>query len=260
MKTKRFLISLYAVLLLLAIFPTEAFASGSTAYHPPAITVVSYNAPDDMKILLQMTYRGETFPVTMIRETRAWETSFRVYREGIYRVRAFWGNEKDFAGSKLICRTGGKEYVVPIPQSFLTPGGNQDRMTLDCETWELRSGMPAWRGPLTVAGRVLFVLAVKGLLFLLMGYTQLRSWLCFLGVNLATQLPLNMSLYNMLTVDNLYLYSAIAVASLVILLVEILLLVILVQENNENRTSVYATVSNIAGLAAFVSAISLLPV
>ena len=149
---------------------------------------------------------------------------------------------------------------MPIPQEYLTPGGNKDIMTLDCHSWTLRSGLPAWRGPVTLAVRLLLILAVKALLFLAMNYKQPRSWLCFLGVNLATQLPVNLSLYNMMWVDDMNLYSAIFVGLLLALLAEILLLVILVQENSKNRTSTYATTANLLGVGAFLAALTWLPV
>ena len=260
MKTKRFLIALYAFLLLFAIFPAEAFAYGASTYHPPAITVVTYNAPDDLEIQIEVQKNGERFPVQTECTRRAWELSFQLYREGIFRSNTFWGNEKDFAGAVLICQTGGEEHRVPIPQEFLTPGGNRDIMTLDCHSWTLRSGLPAWRGPVTLAVRLLLILAVKALLFLAMNYKQLRSWLSFLGVNLLTQLPVNLSLYNMMWVDDMNLYSAIFVGLLLALLAEILLLVILVQENSKNRTATYATSANLLGVCAFLAALTWLPV
>ena len=141
MKTRRFLIALYAVLLLLAVFPGEAFASGASTYHPPAITVVTYNAPEDLEIQVLVIKNGEMFPVQTERTRRAWELSFRLYREGIFRSNTFWGNDKDFAGAVLLCRSGGEEHRIPIPQEFLTPGGNKDVMTLDCRSWTLSPGL-----------------------------------------------------------------------------------------------------------------------
>ena len=260
MRTRRFLISLYIVALLLAIFPVQAYAAGASTYHPPAITVVSYDAPADFEIWVEVQKNGESFPVSTVAERRAWEATFRLYREGIFRSNTFWGNEKDFAGAVLLCRTGGEEIRLPIPQDFLTPGGNKDIMTLDCGSWSLRSGLPLWRGPLCVALRVALVMAVKALLFLLMRYRRLGSWLSFLGVNLASQIPLNMLLFNMMWVDDTHLYSALFVWLLIVLLAEILLLVILVQENNKNRTAVYATAANLLGVGVFITALSLLPV
>ena len=260
MKTRRFLIALYAFLLLFAIFPAEAFASGASTYHPPAITVVTYNAPDDLEIQVLVIKNGESFPVQTERTRRAWELSFRLYREGIFRSNTFWGNDKDFAGAVLLCRSGGEEHRIPIPQEFLTPGGNKDVMTLDCSDWTLRSGLPAWRGPVTLGVRLLLILAVKALIFLLMNYKQRRSWICFFLVNLLVQGWLNLSLYNMLVVDDMNLYSALFVGMLLALLAEIILLVVFVDENSKNRTAVYATAANLAGVVVFLMALTWLPV
>ena len=165
----------------------------------------------------------------------------------------------------LLCRSGGEEHRVPISQKCLTPGGKRDVMTLDCGSWTLSPGLPAWRWPLNVAVRVLLVLAAKALLFLLMQYRELRSWLSFLGVNLATQIPLSLSQRNRIWVDAATFNSSVFLGALfmgmaAILMVEILLMAVLVQEHSKNRTAVYTTVANFLGVTAFILALTLLPV
>ncbi|MBQ6272972.1 MAG: hypothetical protein IJK63_01955, partial [Oscillospiraceae bacterium] len=71
---------------------------------------------------------------------------------------------------------------------------------------------------------------------------------------------LNLSLYNMLVVDDMNLYSALFVGMLLALLAEIILLVVFVDENSKNRTASYATAANLAGVVVFLMALTWLPV
>ncbi|MBQ6272974.1 MAG: hypothetical protein IJK63_01965 [Oscillospiraceae bacterium] len=267
MKTRRFLLSLCAVLLLLAAFPAQAFALGygGESYRYPTITIVAYHAPEDLEIRIEVDKNGERFPAETKHNRRAWETTFRVYREDIFRANSFKGNETDFAGAVLICRTGGEEHRVPIPKNCLTVGGSRDVMTLDCRSWTLTPGLPACRAPLILGMRVLLVLAVNALIFLLMGYRELRSWLCMLGVILATQIPLNLILNRWIWVNDTNWNSAVFVGVMFmcllgIVFVETMLLALLVQEQDRNRTGLFVGIAYPSGIAVLAAALSWLPV
>ena len=223
MKTRRFLIALYAVLLLLAAFPVQAhaaFGTGGEAYRVPTITVLAYHAPEDLEIRVEVEKKGERFPANTLRT---------------------------------------------ISKECLTVGGHQDVMTLDCRSWTLSPGLPAWRAPLMVAIRVLLVLLVNALLFLVMGYREGRSWLCMLGVTLATQIPMNLILNHWLWVNETNWNSIIFVGLmfmcwLAIVFAVTMLLALLVQEHDRNRTGIFVGISTPLGIATLVSALIWLPV
>jgi hypothetical protein len=265
MRARRILIVFCALLSLLAVLPTQALALDSNNYQPPAIAVVAHGFPRDLEIQVEVQKGGERVLADTVRTQRVWELSFRLYRKDVFRSGAFRGNDRDFAGAALLCRSGGEEHRVPIPQECLTPGGSRDVMTLDCESWTLRPGLPAWRGAASFAERLLVILAAKALLFLLMNYRRLRSWLGFLGANLLTQVPLNLSLNNMIWVDNDTWHYRVFVGSLLlrlfpILVAEILLLSLSVQEHDRDRTAIYSVTANALGIVTLIAALTLLPV
>ncbi|MBE7003836.1 MAG: hypothetical protein E7425_06075 [Ruminococcaceae bacterium] len=267
MKTRRFFVALYAFLMLFAIFPAQVFAAYNhiNIDQPAAITVVTYNAPEDLEIRAEVQKDGEGLLMSMAYSRRIWEVSYRLYREDVFHTKTFRGNDKDFAGTVLLCRSGGVEQRIPIPQEYLTPGGKQDVMTLDCESWTLRTGVPDWRGPVSVAERLVLIVLVKALLFLLMKYRGLRSWLGFLGTNLATQIPLNVSMKNMMEVGDTAMHSKVFLGSLfvglvLVLVIETMLMAIAVKEHNRDYTTIYVVGANVLGLITLIAALAWLPV
>lgn len=265
MKTRRFLIALYAFLLLAAL-PERALAIYNYAniVSPPAITVVTYRFPEDLEIQVEVEKKGESRLADTARTRRVWELNFQVHREEVFRTNSFRGNDRDFAGAVLLCRSGGEEHRVPIPQEYLTTGGSRDVMTLDCESWTLSAGVPGWRGPVIVVERVALILMVRALFFLLMKYRTLRSWLSFLGVSLLTQIPLNLVLKNTVSVDDFAMRSKVflgvlLVVSVVIMVIETMLMAVLVKEHDRDHTTIYVVGGNVLGVLALVAALLLLP-
>lgn len=147
---------------------------------------------------------------------------------------------------------------------FLTAGGSQDVMTLDCGDWTLHAGVPDWRGAAIIAQRLGLILTARALLFLLMKYRTLRSWLSFLGVSLLTQLPLNLVLKSYVSVDDFALHSKVFIGSLlvvsvVILVIETMLMALLVKEHSRDRTTSYVIGANVLGVIVLIAAMLLLP-
>ena len=108
-------------------------------------------------------------------------------------------------------------------------------------------------------------LAVKALLFLVMGYREGRSWLSMLGVTLATQIPMNLILNHWLWVNETNWNSIIFVGLmfmcwLAIVFAETMLLALLVQEHDRNRTGIFVGIGTPLSIATLVSALIWLPV
>lgn len=265
MKTRRALTALCALLLLFAAFPARTFAYNYANIDvPPAITVVTYDAPEDLELQAEVQKNGESILADPTVVRRAWETRFQLYREEIFRAKSFRGNDKDFAGTVLLCRSGGEEHRIPIPQECLTPGGNRDVMTLECGSWTLRAGVPDWRAPASVAERVALILAARALCPLLMRYRKLRSWLSFLGVSLLTQIPLNIGLKNAMVVDGFAMQSKVFLGSMLVILalilsLETVLMTFLVKEYDRDRTTSCVVGVNVLGIFAMIAALILLP-
>lgn len=260
MKTRRFLISLYAVLLLLAVFSPRAEALGHGSYHPPAVTIVAYGAPKDLELQVEMEYDGERFPVTLVKEDRLWESSFRLYREGSYRMKAWFGNDKDFKNAVLLCRSGGEEKRVPLRGDLFTPGGSDDKLTLSCADWTVTAGLPGWRAPLLFALRLLLILLLKAVIFFLYDYRRGSSWLRFLGVELVVLGVMNALVINWINVDMENVYPLYFLGLLAAFMVEMLVYVLLLEEQPRDRAVSFIAVSNVTGCLGQMLLLSFFPV
>ena len=264
-KKWRFPIVFYVLLLLFSSLPAQASVVTSTLRQNPAISIAVHNYPEDLEVSVELGSEWENQIVDAQRSVRIWEMCFRLFREDISKRSTFRGNDSDFAGAVLLCRSGGEEHRVPIPQEYLTVGGKRDVMTLDCESWTLSAGLPDWRGPASVAERVAIIIFAKALVFLVMGYRKLRSWLSFLVVNLATQITMSMGVYNMLVVDSDTLRSktfvGVMIARIVVLfLAEIIPLVFLVNEHDKDHLATFVAASYILGCVIFLATLAFLPV
>lgn len=264
-KKRRFVIAVFALLLLFSSLPARASVVTSTMRVAPAISIVAHNYPEDLEVRVELGSEWDNLVVDTERSVRVWEMCFRLFREDISKKSTFRGNDSDFAGAVLLCRSGGEEHRVPIPRECLTVGGKKDVMTLDCESWTLSAGLPDWRGPASVAERAAIVIAAKALVFLVMGYRKLRSWLSFLAVNLATQITMSMGVYNMLVVNSDTLRSktfiGLMIARMVVLiLAEIIPMVFLVNEHDKDHTATFIAISYILGCVIFLATLAFFPV
>ena len=207
-RNRRF--SLLAVLLLtlaMLVIPVGAAGMG-TLYHPPAVTILTENAPKDLQITMtlktQDVHREDiVIPVKLEKKVRAWEQQFRLYREGVYNVRAWFGNDKDLDGAELILTTGGTKKTVPIPRSIteqMTDTNSYNAVLMfNYKTGEFSLGMPFWRGPLMLILRSLIAAALVLLIFRLRSFEEkktmlivpLAAVLCYGLLNLSTANWLN---------------------------------------------------------------------
>ena len=263
MKLKRFLISLYAVLLLLAAFPTRAWAirPGTGSYHPPCITLLVYNAPEGLTASIEMESVGKRFPVTMEKETRLWETQFRVFREGVFAKSAWFGNEKDFLNAVLILHTESGDIELPIPADELTHGGNEDFLSYNFRTGAFQVGMYGWRMPLLFALRMVLLLLVKSLLLYLYRYRRESSWRRFFIANLISLGAVNLFINSWGgTIDASSAYPALLVAMLVVLLFEIVTQVLLLDEYDPDTATNFTVAGNVTSCVLLFLIVTYFPV
>ena len=115
--------------------------------------------------------------------------------------------------------------------------------------------------------RVSLTLVLEGLVFLLFGYRQKRSWLVFLLVNLVTQLGVNLCIYCVASPTALEPYAALIYLGLLLYTpMEILVLVAeaiafprLVKEHRKRRAVGYAFVANLFSWALGGALLAVLP-
>ena len=136
---------------------------------------------------------------------------------------------------------------------------------LDLSAGTLTPGAPWWRQPTLVALRLGLTLLLEGLVFLLFGYRQRRSWIVFLVVNLITQGAVNaLLLWGIGPFGNLY---SVGIAywllyvpmELAVLAAEIVAFRKLLREKDKLSATICAIVANLVSWALGGAMLTYLP-
>ncbi len=261
---KRKLAILPLALLFCLLLPLPAAAN---AAEPPRLSVVVQNPPEDLELSLVFSWQGREEPVRADAYQVAWE--------GYYLFRP-WGFPDFWAWSapegmetSLLVEAGGKSFSLPIDPQILSQGTGSyynNLCVLDLQAQTLTPGVPWWRQPLLVCLRVGLTLLLEGLVFLFFGYRQRRSWLIFLGVNLVTQLGVNLLLlhmagpfYNMRGGMGLLFWMVYLPAELLVLAVEIGAFRSLLREKSKGRATACAACANLLSWALGGAMLTYLP-
>ncbi|MBR5391166.1 MAG: hypothetical protein IK141_07735 [Clostridia bacterium] len=217
-----------------------AAASGPTkggSYHPPAVTIITEGAPQDLEIICRLHKANDTvFPTQLQKKTCGWEQQFRLYREAVYGITRWYGNAYDLKDAELVLVSGEKETVIPLPQEITEKLTMNDVLTVHYRTGSITLGPSAWRGPLMLALRLLVVVvAVELLVFRLFRFREKRSLLIVAAVTFVAFGLVNIYTYGWLNSDprRLILYI---IFSLLILVVETLTCISFVEENDRDKT------------------------
>ena len=248
--------SLLLALLLVAAIPVGVWAVGP--YQPPTLTVILLGAPGgtEMRVILQ--HEGEEVNVPLEKETRAWENTYRLYRAAVWQFNNWYGNAHDFQGAELLLISPTGEKRVPIPDGLLHERGFNEVLTLRYGSGRLSYDVPFWRAPLLVSLRVLAALLIEGFIFHLSGYTDKKSWLLFLAINVVVHGALSVFCSGWINV-NPSIYAMYYIATFVAFLVEVAAFLVLVDEQSSDRAIGYLVKANLASLAANLLMISFLP-
>ena len=253
---KKLILSLALAALLLSALPVEACAIGP---YPPTLTVIVYGAPKDLQMRVVLQYEGQPLSCPMEREHRAWETMFRLYRDGVSIFDHWHGNGHDFRGAVLLLISGGEERSVPIPDGLLKPRGYDEVLTLRYADGSLTYGFTAWRAPLLIGMRVLAALLIEGLFFRLSGFTERKSWLMFLAINIVIHGALNALCYGRFNLTDPRYPVAFFITILLSFLAELCAFLLLVDEYDSDRLTAYLLKANLASHAFNNLLISFLP-
>jgi len=215
----------------LVVFPcAQTHECYANAAEPPSIFIIVSNAPDDLEI--RLLPEG----ITASKTSRSYETYYSFY---------------------LYVTTGGGSFVIELERPIQK---YNNIYTLDLENQSLASGKSISRSAFLIFSRVMLTLLVEGLVFFLFGYRRKRSWLVFLGINLATQLALWIWLNGTLPFHAAYVIFTLFFAEILIFIVEMPAFLILVDEHRRLRTAAYVVVANILSLVAGIFLIVVLPI
>lgn len=168
---KRTVLTSVLIILISVIFPCSVYANGAA---PPSLTLIVYNAPNDLVISTTDDVYGLIF-----NDGKIGGFIYRFPYDAYYTV---WDGEIILKSS-----SESKSMILP-PEAFES---YDNYVTLDYKTMELTIGQPAWRVPLIIALRVSFTLIIEGILLFVFDFRKKSDIIAFLIVNIVTQSLLN---------------------------------------------------------------------
>jgi len=254
-RTKRILAALLLVLVVLAT-PDTALALRKIV-QPPMITVLVNGAPRDLQLTLRIFKEDQVIPAGMEKERRGWESCYRVYRENVFSVKAWYGNSYDLKNAVIVAASGGVEKQFSLPPEGLN--SRDDYFTLNWRTGTVTPGLPRWRPALLAAMRILGGLAIELVVFYLYGFREKKTWLVLIAVNivsLGVWAWIVSGWINALQQNVVWLI----LAEIMLFLGELAVILMFVDEKDRNRTVSCLTVANAASVIAEVLALTYLPV
>lgn len=249
-----------SLLLALAFCLALPIPASANSAEPPGLTVLVLDPPEELRLTLTLTEEGADPMTWSLRESSVlWEKYYRFF--GSYQ--AAWGTENALPATLLV-EMGEESFSLPIdPEGF---SRYNNLVTLDVAGKRLLYGQPWWRQPLLIFLRVSLTLVLEGLVFLIFGYRQKRSWLVFLLVNLVTQLGVNLLLLgNLGPLGNLYgtwitFWFLYLPMELGVLLIEVIAFRVLLREGTKGRAMAFAACANLCSWALGGALLTYLPI
>lgn len=241
---------LFLSLLFCLLLPLPASAN---AAEPPRLSVMVLNPPEGLRLSLVFTSQDQEESVEANGTRLAWE-GYYLFRPASFP--SFWDWEDSPQDMTIVLKaeTAEESFSIPVDNETLTTGTGSyynNLCVLDLSAQTLTPGAPWWRQPVLILLRVGLTLLLEGLIFLLFGYRQRRSWVVFLLVNLVTQGAVNAVLLGSVgPFGNLYpsgmLYLLLYVPmELAVMAVEIAAFRKLLREKQKLNATVYAIVANL---------------
>ncbi len=245
---QRFLAFALAMLFLVLLLPVDVSAN---AAEPPCLTVVVVNAPDDLEVSLRYTDGTEVEALRLYQFYRSWETYYRFFynHDTPY-------EKVDLQNVVLTASTADRSFDCPLHTGITKEYNNLLLLDLDEQT--LTSGLYPGRYAIIVTIRVLTTLIMEGVIFFLFGYTEKKSWVRFLIINLITQAFVNIVLYD--AGFDAYLLLGYILLEILVILTEMISFPSAVREHGTIRAVVYALVANLISLYVGGLLISYMPV
>lgn len=248
MKKKALVLCLSLLLCLLLPLPASANAA-----EPPRLSVIVLNPPEDLRLSLVFTSQDQEESVQAEGTRLAWE-GYYLFRPASFPSFWDWEDSPQDMTILLKAETAEESFSIPVDNQTLTTGTGSyynNLCVLDLSAQTLTPGAPWWRQPVLILLRVGLTLLLEGLVFLLFGYRQRRSWLVFLVVNLVTQGAVNtMLLWGVGPFGNLHASGLVFLLvyvpmELAVMAVEIVAFRRLLREKRKLDATVYAIVANL---------------
>lgn len=137
-------------------------------------------------------------------------------------------------------------YELTIPPDSLN--GYQSVLTLDVNQKEIHPARSNLRTMIMVINRLIITLILESVVFFLFQYRNRRSWICFLLINITTQLLLSLFLLHSSWITHFYIRSidmaVILVAEVFIVFIEVVTCLLCIREHRKRRVILCVILSN----------------
>lgn len=244
-KSKRSFVAFILVILLLTTLAVGAEAATLGVYYRPALTFIVENAPKDLLVHVDVERNGEVIPVYLYRETRLWESYFRLYRQTAHEIAVWYGNRADFRNAVLVAETGDSETRIPLSAEVVDQLTMNDFFMLDLKNGAVSFGIPVGRTVLLFLLRLVLTVGAALLVLFLFHYRWLKSWLAALIANLVCQVGMSLFLMNLINYNPKLIILQFTLI-VVILILQIPVYWWLLDEDTTQRSVSYAFWSNVA--------------
>lgn len=233
MKRNKFIC--FLALSLIFAFILAPAAHGNSA-EPPSLRVLVQNAPYDLTISIENE--------AVIYEKNGRELTANTYEGRMEHIYEFYYGSADEV--VLLLQSSSGSYTVTLDSQLLTSYNNY--ITIDYQTREVWADKSVSRQVSLTIIRVVLTLILESLIFFLFGFRRMRSWICFICVNLVTQGILNLWI-NGLTVwtsyDEFFALVFLLIFEILIVAVESIFMILATYEQKRSRTFVCILIANI---------------
>ncbi|NLK73409.1 MAG: hypothetical protein GX285_10385 [Clostridiales bacterium] len=231
------------VISLLLIFSFITINANANSAEPPALIVIVKNAPNDVSVFI---VSENTVEEGKLKKT-AWETYYAFYYRSI-------GNKNQIT---LQVSGNDKTFYQIVPEDYFI--GYNNIITIDFRAQTIIKGKLLSRSIFLVTLRVSFTIIIEGVIFLLFGFRQKKSWIAFLILNLITQGLLNIFL-NGASPFMSYLILNLIFMELLVFIAEMICILLFIKEHGVIRRILYVLTANFISLIVGGYMITLLPV
>ncbi|SCY37723.1 hypothetical protein [Alkaliphilus peptidifermentans] len=239
-KSKRITFTIIvSMLFMMAVCTSISFGN---AAEPPSILIIVPNAPNDLHITIGS---NDEYNEASKRD-KIIETYYTFYSRDLRNIHDY----------NLRISTENNSFEIALEESLNT---YNNVFILNLENQSLTKGKSTSRSIKLVSFRIILTLMIEGLVFLLFGFRQKRSWIIFLIINLITQGGLNLWLNGFSPLASYIIFSLIF-AELIIFAVEIIAFSTLVKEHSGYRKVSFVLVANLLSLIAGGYMITILPI
>ncbi len=256
MKRKTSILLLILMTLLLLAVPVEAVL---VPYHAPTLTLLSSNAPRDLEMEIHIHRVKSQVTVPMQKKTVAWEQQYRLFREAVFTISAWYGNNVDLRDAELIMTTGGETKTVVLPRDVTDRMTGNDVLVYNYKKGTFHLGDPFWRGPLMLIMRILVAVAIEVLFFRLRSFFRGRSLAVAALSTAVTYTPLNLWTYNWLNMDNRAIVPYI-VFFFMVMVAQIVINVLFIDEDTRDKVTGVTIQATFCAIVSNVLMLTLLPV